>query len=346
MAAIADPAADPNWLPPQRRQTTARLVAYCGFGGDEAFAEAAVADSAWSSSRGGGGAATASALPVEPAAADPEDTNDDFCRQCGGGGDLLLCDRCDRSYHMYCLDPPLEVAPEGEWHCPAHSSTRRNVNKELSALTRETDAKAQFGQSYRQPRVDAARFQATCPPLLTPSERAAAPNGDASAPLWRPGCVSVPALVDLLAFGHRLVRREFSSAARYNEGLMVHLHLCGYETLEAKYALLAAAKLIAALPAEQRDAVFNDGHREGDLLLAALSEAHGGAGGAGPPAARRPQLRGGAARGVLRAAGGPAARAAGRDGAAARRGGGELGGRPLKRRRQLGARPRRGRRGE
>jgi len=59
---------------------------------------------------------------------------------------------------------------------------------------------------------------------------------------------------------------------------MVHLHLCGYETLEAKYALLAAAKLIAALPAEQRDAVFNDGHREGDLLLAALSEAHGGAG--------------------------------------------------------------------
>ena len=39
-----DPAAvDPNWLPPQRRQTTARLVAYCGFGGDEAFAEAAVA---------------------------------------------------------------------------------------------------------------------------------------------------------------------------------------------------------------------------------------------------------------------------------------------------------------
>jgi len=51
-------------------------------------------------------------------AVDPEDTNDDFCRSCGGGGDLLLCDRCDRSYHMYCLDPPLEIAPEGEWQCP------------------------------------------------------------------------------------------------------------------------------------------------------------------------------------------------------------------------------------
>ena len=41
--AVHPAAADPNWLPPQRRQTTARLVAYCGFGGDEAFAEAAVA---------------------------------------------------------------------------------------------------------------------------------------------------------------------------------------------------------------------------------------------------------------------------------------------------------------
>lgn len=187
------------------------------------------ADSAWSSSRGGGGAATASALPVEPAgahlpalprsssltltkplpppaaAADPEDTNDDFCRQCGGGGDLLLCDRCDRSYHMYCLDPPLEVAPEGEWHCPvsalrrprrlrcehapgtprapaapapsqAHSSTRRNVNKELSALTRETDAKVP--PAARAPR----RPPRACASLEPPPSRTARRAPRAAAP--------------------------------------------------------------------------------------------------------------------------------------------------------------------
>ncbi|KAL0021618.1 hypothetical protein WJX79_009112 [Trebouxia sp. C0005] len=31
---------------------------------------------------------------------------------------ILLCDKCDAEYHTYCLDPPLEDVPEGEWFCP------------------------------------------------------------------------------------------------------------------------------------------------------------------------------------------------------------------------------------
>lgn len=30
---------------------------------------------------------------------------------------LLFCDDCDRSYHTYCLDPPLVELPEGNWSC-------------------------------------------------------------------------------------------------------------------------------------------------------------------------------------------------------------------------------------
>jgi histone demethylase JARID1 len=44
-----------------------------------------------------------------------------FCGQCGGGDDehlLLLCDACDRSLHTYCLLPPLEAVPKGDWRCP------------------------------------------------------------------------------------------------------------------------------------------------------------------------------------------------------------------------------------
>ena len=26
---------------------------------------------------------------------------------------ILLCDKCDSEYHIYCLDPPLEEVPEG-----------------------------------------------------------------------------------------------------------------------------------------------------------------------------------------------------------------------------------------
>ena len=89
-------------------ETCARLVTYRGFGGDAEAAEAAVAESAWGSGRSGSSASKEAApAPVEE---EPMDTNDSFCYVCRGGGDLLLCDRCTSSYHLHCLDPPLESA--------------------------------------------------------------------------------------------------------------------------------------------------------------------------------------------------------------------------------------------
>jgi len=42
------------------------------------------------------------------------------CTICGtseNDDQLLFCDDCDRGYHMYCLVPPMKVAPEGSWAC-------------------------------------------------------------------------------------------------------------------------------------------------------------------------------------------------------------------------------------
>ncbi|KAJ3597474.1 hypothetical protein NHX12_000997 [Muraenolepis orangiensis] len=33
-------------------------------------------------------------------------------------GEIILCDTCPRAYHMVCLDPDMEKAPEGKWSCP------------------------------------------------------------------------------------------------------------------------------------------------------------------------------------------------------------------------------------
>lgn len=44
--------------------------------------------------------------------------SDDECMFCHDGGDLLLCDGCDRACHLTCLDPPLQEVPEGDWYCP------------------------------------------------------------------------------------------------------------------------------------------------------------------------------------------------------------------------------------
>ncbi|XP_061114358.1 lysine-specific demethylase 5B-B-like isoform X2 [Conger conger] len=43
------------------------------------------------------------------------------CLVCGSGTDedrLLLCDGCDDSYHTFCLIPPLQEVPKGDWRCP------------------------------------------------------------------------------------------------------------------------------------------------------------------------------------------------------------------------------------
>ncbi len=41
-----------------------------------------------------------------------------LCRHKGDADKMLLCDKCDRGYHIYCLRPKLKAIPEGEWFCP------------------------------------------------------------------------------------------------------------------------------------------------------------------------------------------------------------------------------------
>ncbi|CAF4474141.1 unnamed protein product, partial [Rotaria magnacalcarata] len=42
----------------------------------------------------------------------------DYCEVCQQGGEIILCDTCPKAYHLVCLDPELEQAPEGDWSCP------------------------------------------------------------------------------------------------------------------------------------------------------------------------------------------------------------------------------------
>ena len=48
----------------------------------------------------------------------PVDKHDYECFVCDDGGDLLMCERCPRVYHLNCLKPPLAKVPEGDWYCP------------------------------------------------------------------------------------------------------------------------------------------------------------------------------------------------------------------------------------
>lgn len=42
------------------------------------------------------------------------------CEGCGEKNDesrLILCDDCDISFHIYCMEPPLDTVPQGTWKC-------------------------------------------------------------------------------------------------------------------------------------------------------------------------------------------------------------------------------------
>ncbi|TPX70142.1 hypothetical protein SpCBS45565_g01901 [Spizellomyces sp. 'palustris'] len=45
----------------------------------------------------------------------------ELCEICGGGENdekMLLCDGCNRGYHLYCFDPPMSAIPNTDWFCP------------------------------------------------------------------------------------------------------------------------------------------------------------------------------------------------------------------------------------
>ena len=54
----------------------------------------------------------------------------EYCEVCQQGGEIILCDTCPKAYHLCCLDPELDEAPEGKWSCP-HCETNGPENVEV-----------------------------------------------------------------------------------------------------------------------------------------------------------------------------------------------------------------------
>jgi len=46
-----------------------------------------------------------------------KEKDDDCCAVCRDGGDLIICEGCEASYHLSCLNPPLLEVPECDWYC-------------------------------------------------------------------------------------------------------------------------------------------------------------------------------------------------------------------------------------
>jgi len=40
------------------------------------------------------------------------------CNDVGGHDNMVICDGCDRYFHLRCLIPPRSIVPSGDWFCP------------------------------------------------------------------------------------------------------------------------------------------------------------------------------------------------------------------------------------
>ncbi|KAL3630719.1 Histone-lysine N-methyltransferase atxr6 [Castilleja foliolosa] len=62
---------------------------------------------------------------------DEDDYRDVCCVKCGSGqrpAELLLCDKCDRGFHLFCLRPALSTVPKGQWFCLSCSNHTNTTN--------------------------------------------------------------------------------------------------------------------------------------------------------------------------------------------------------------------------
>ncbi len=96
-----------------------------------------------------------------------EEEEDIPCEVCGDpedGDHMLICDGCEKGYHMYCLKPKLKAIPEGDWFCKGCSS------KQAAGIPLPT-AVAAAAQQEASPAQQAAGSAGTTSEEASPDDR-------------------------------------------------------------------------------------------------------------------------------------------------------------------------------
>ncbi|KAG2708499.1 hypothetical protein I3760_05G196500 [Carya illinoinensis] len=103
-------------------------------------------------------------LAPKPLPKSPLEDNDVYCEECGSGdfpAKLLLCDKCDQGYHLFCLRPILVSVPKGSWFCPSCSKHQIQLNSfplvqtkivDFFRIQRSSDSTQKLSQDYRKKR--------------------------------------------------------------------------------------------------------------------------------------------------------------------------------------------------
>lgn len=96
------------------------------------------------------------AISEWPSHAPTQKALDDIpCTVCGdpeGHDNLVICDKCDRLFHLRCLIPPQSTVPSGEWLCPACDTFF--ADGKTFGLSELTDAETPLSLQLHDPYLD------------------------------------------------------------------------------------------------------------------------------------------------------------------------------------------------
>ena len=106
------------------------------------------------------------------------------CDQAANADDLLICDSCDKGFHMDCLDPPLNSLPEGRWICPIcvpPPNRRRGMSKsggshfltpkrprKTAGYYSDYDGYTPLPKKRKKSDIDGIGFEDELPPVIQP----------------------------------------------------------------------------------------------------------------------------------------------------------------------------------
>uniref|UniRef100_A0A8C6RH37 Tyrosine-protein kinase BAZ1B n=1 Tax=Nannospalax galili TaxID=1026970 RepID=A0A8C6RH37_NANGA len=68
------------------------------------------------------------------------------CRKKGEDDKLILCDECNKAFHLFCLRPALYEVPDGEWQCPACQPPTARRNSRGRNYTEESTSEDSEGE--------------------------------------------------------------------------------------------------------------------------------------------------------------------------------------------------------
>lgn len=117
------------------------------------------------------------------------------CRVCFGKHEkskLLLCDRCDDEYHIFCLKPPLATVPPAskKWFCPSCRPSNKPEGKSMSTRRVNTSIgshKSEGSLASHGTRGSAKKAEVKkTPRMTTPEPTKKSPKGSTGRPRGRP----------------------------------------------------------------------------------------------------------------------------------------------------------------